>query len=456
MSGNPYYNLSVVRDADMFFGRTEILQALFASCKHKQCFSLVGTRKVGKSSLLKHMQATKLQQSFGVDQDLKRHIFIQIDMRDYLQATLDDFFDDLYKRIVAQTPGGITLSEASGRRHELFAKSLQDLNGAGYHVVLIMDMFDRVAEEQQFGSNFFSFLRAPATKGWISYITASRKPLYQISPVEIASPLFDIFKNANLGALSEEEALQLITVPAQREGVSFSASDIAWLRDAAGRHPFFLQIACHFLFDEKLKQKAGSPDIDYQSVFQQIYTELAPLFQRIWDDLLPEQQRELRQEIRQVPNARQKLVELSESALFQKHISGIHEQFPLGQHVITLEDVRKALARFDDRAFLQTSPLAEALSSVNSQSEGAKTSASRKGILVQELLKQAFERMKPEGVRSDVAPEWRLYNALYFRYFTKGITNEQAAARLGISLRQFYRDQERAIQALLQEVLALE
>src|SRR5258708_2363820 len=161
MSGNPYYDFSVVRDADMFFGRTEILQALFASCKQKQCFSLVGTRKVGKSSILKHMQSTKLQQIFGVDQDLKRHIFIQIDMRDYLQATLDDFFDDLYKRIVAQTPGGITFSEASGRRHELFSKSLQDLKRAEHHVVLMMDMFDKVTEEQKFGSNFFSFLRAP-------------------------------------------------------------------------------------------------------------------------------------------------------------------------------------------------------------------------------------------------------------------------------------------------------
>ncbi|HEY0754034.1 MAG TPA: AAA-like domain-containing protein [Ktedonobacteraceae bacterium] len=461
MPDNPYYDYSVVRDADMFFGRTEILQAIFTTCKQRQCFSLVGTRKIGKSSILSPMQLADQQQHFGVEQDLQRHIFVYIDMRDYLQHTLDDFFDDLCKRIVAQAPEEVSLSQAGDKKHELFTKSLQDLNKAGYHLVLIMDMFDKVADEQQFSSTFFSFLRAPSTKGWVSYITASLKPLHQISPIEAASsPFFGNFKTGYIGALSEEEALQLITVPAQRVGLPFSENETNWIREIAGRHPFFIQVTCHYLFEEKARQGEGNATIDYQKVFQHVYDELAPHFHSIWNELLPEQQRELKQEMRQVSNPRQRLEELSEGSLFQKHISTllkhVHEKFQVGQQIITVETIREALTKLDDRAFLQSCPLAE-WPSINSQSEIAKNSAHRKGLLVQELLKEAFERMKTEGARSDTALEWRLYNILYYRYFLKGrITNEQAAARLGISLRQFYRDQERAIQALLQELLALE
>jgi hypothetical protein len=459
MRENPYFDFTAVRDLDMFFGRREILQAIFAACKQRQCFSLVGTRKIGKSSILSHMQSPELQKRLGVDQDLRRHIFVYIDMRNYLQHTLDDFFQDLSTQIAARVPENVTLQAAgeSEKKHQLFTGNLQDLHGAGYHLVLIMDVFDKVANEQQFGPNFFSFLRAPSTKGWISYITASRKPLSQISPSEAASPFFDNFKTGYLGALSEEEALQLITVPAEGAGLPFSESERTWIRDVAGRHPFFIQVACQHLFEEKSRQEDLA--IDYQSVSQSIYDELTPLFNRIWDELLPNQQREFKQEARQASSGRQKLDELSESALFQKHIQEVrkhgHDKFQAGQQTITVEDVREALTKLADRTFLQTSPLAE-LRSIEKQNEGAKNAIGRKGQLVQEILKRAFERMKLEGTRTDGAPEWRLYNILYYRYFTKGFTNQQTAARLGLSLRQFYRDRDKATQALIEELLDLD
>ena len=77
------------------------------------------------------------------------------------------------------------------------------------------------------------------------------------------------------------------------------------------------------------------------------------------------------------------------------------------------------------------------------------------------LLVEVLSRLKGSGnVRKDSATDWRLYNILHYRYFQsqqfKG-NNEQLAARLGYgSLRQFYRDQDKAINALFQELLDIE
>ena len=53
--------------------------------------------------------------------------------------------------------------------------------------------------------------------------------------------------------------------------------------------------------------------------------------------------------------------------------------------------------------------------------------------------------------------EWRVYNILYYRYFRYHLASEKANARLGIgSKRQYFREQEKAIQALLKELMEME
>ena len=41
---------------------------------------------------------------------------------------------------------------------------------------------------------------------------------------------------------------------------------------------------------------------------------------------------------------------------------------------------------------------------------------------------------------------WRFYNILYYLYFKSYLSNNQVAARLGMSLRQFYREKQKAFE----------
>jgi hypothetical protein len=148
---------------------------------------------------------------------------------------------------------------------------------------------------------------------------------------------------------------------------------------------------------------------------------------------------------------RRKMPELSECNLFRKKA---REFVQIDGPEISPKDLKDALDHIEDSEFLGNSRLAE----MHYVALNVKANPqAKKGVLVIELLKAGFERMRPLGSRTDSAPEWRFYNILWYHYFRYHLQNSQTSARLGIgSMRQFYREQDRAIQTLLKEILDLE
>lgn len=451
---NPYYDHAAVRDLSMFFGRQRELHTLYEAIAKHQSVSIVGGRHIGKSSLLQFLAEPALQQRSGFA--LPQHIFILTDWRAYLQKKREDFFHLVCEKMAAQSQFHLSLPPPGMNGEDRFRKLLEDLHRAGYHPVLLMDAFDRVTSNPEFDPRFFSFLRSLAgVDDLISYVTATIKPLYRVCHSnEVAqSPFFNIFFNCSLGPLTFDEACDLVMLPTQNAHCAFTSEERDWLLKQAGLHPFFLQVACRYLFDEKLSHPDGA--LDLASVEHSVYQELLPHFEQSWGDLEETQQERLKQEIFQMNQPRRYLLELSESQLFRRSVRKT-SQGDLAN--FTEKDVKDALEHLQDMKFLAESKLSE-LQSIAVQMDGRtpeNSTSTRRGALVLNLLKAAFEQMKPDGLRSDLAPEWRLYNILWYHYFKHGIANPRIAARLQISQRQFYRDQERALQALLKEIMDIE
>ena len=88
---------------------------------------------------------------------------------------------------------------------------------------------------------------------------------------------------------------------------------------------------------------------------------------------------------------------------------------------------------------------------------GEVPSTVERGMVIREVLKEAFERLRGPGVRADSAPEWKYYNILYYRYFRYRLKHEQIAARLEFtSTRQYFRERNKAIEALLHILIKME
>ncbi len=280
---NPYYDYTAVRDLSMLFGREYELRVLFNAIDKRQCLSIVGTRRIGKSSVLKHLGAKEVQHRYGYNLDDR--IFILLDAGDYLQKTREDFFRSVCEQIISQCwQFHLTLpSRKSGE--DQFKELLEDIHRKGFRPVLSMDEFDDFALNPHFDPGFFSFLRVLAgVYDLVCFITASIRPLYEVTHTETiaSSPFFNIFQSLTLGPLLPDAARQIITVPSSRAGHHFTPEEVEWVLAQAGRHPFFIQILCRLIFEEKVWHRSTSLDLEY--IRDRAYTELLPYFDDIWKD----------------------------------------------------------------------------------------------------------------------------------------------------------------------------
>jgi CheY-like chemotaxis protein len=101
--------------------------------------------------------------------------------------------------------------------------------------------------------------------------------------------------------------------------------------------------------------------------------------------------------------------------------------------------VRDALAHLYDHAYLQRHPLAGLLIADSAQELG--------GLTLHRVLLEAIEALRPSPRVPSTAPAWRPYLALFSRY-VDGLHPRQVAQELGISPRQFRREQLKGLEAL--------
>jgi hypothetical protein len=71
------------------------------------------------------------------------------------------------------------------------------------------------------------------------------------------------------------------------------------------------------------------------------------------------------------------------------------------------------------------------------------------------IIQLAIERLRPEGDRSMTATEWTLYNLVDLR-FIEGKKVRDVARRMSMSEPDLYRKQRLAIEAIADEILAME
>jgi hypothetical protein len=450
-SPNPYFNLAIIRSAEMFFGRTHLLRRFYETVFNRQSVSLLGPRHIGKSSFLWCTALSEMQARFPYD--LSCHIFVFLDLREYLQKTCEDFFHSVSKEMITQsTKVGLTL-QAEGRGEDEFSSVLDQIAGQGFFPVLLLDGFDKVTRNEHFGPEFFWFLRAQASVGLVSYVTASIKPLYEVCHRDIVgSPFFNIFYSYTLEALTPEEAHALITVPAERAAMPFSDAEVALVLRLAGRHPFFIQRVCHVLYEEKLQRNGG--EIDEQRLKNLAYRDLLPRFQSTWEELSETQQILLQDEAQQKGKQQRELPELSESLLFRQFVRKTCE---VGLFHMTTDELEVALDKIDDSQALGMTNL-RLMRTVSQRLEKDTTlSTAKRGVVIREILNEALEHLRGSGSRTESAPEWKHYNILHYRYFRHRLKNEQIAARLGFSsIRQFYRERNKAVELFLNVLLEME
>ena len=255
---NPFSYGNPITRPDRFIGREEVVNQVYSRLLNPafESTSIVGERRVGKTSLLYTLAHPHTKQRYGVDTG--RTAFVYLDLQAIPKSATPT---RLWKRILKQIkkrvpdPAVHAAIDEAVSLEEIDSWALIDLfdvlDEQGCQVVLLLDEFERVTTNKNFPAEFFENWRSLAIHHNLALVLSSRQELSDsaILAEVSSSAFFNIFATIWLRPFSPANVEALLDSYLAHSGVTFGPNERAFLTQVAGRHPFFTQMAAFYLFD---------------------------------------------------------------------------------------------------------------------------------------------------------------------------------------------------------------
>lgn len=308
MTGNPFFNRGCIEDARDFYGRERDLREVFnLLCKPTpQSVSIVGQRKIGKSSFLKHIMREDVISAHGIHASNMIMVYLNFEGLTYLSELecLQKLMWDTHATLAQAGihPGEelkIDLSASTPMRvidglNRLFAylrgpasRAEETAPVIRRRLIYVFDEFEVSCANPHLTIGFFNTLRSFATSFGIAYVVATKQELWRLPHYRLgkSSPFFNYFTTHYLTLFSEADAHALID--SGRTGGYSLADDEAFLTAYAGLFPFFLQMLCWYLWDKR-SQGVSTESARAQAV-REFDAQATGYFAYLWDTLSSEE-----------------------------------------------------------------------------------------------------------------------------------------------------------------------
>jgi class 3 adenylate cyclase len=226
---NPFIVGAPITNPILFHGRAQELSFAFTRLQGMQSVSIVGERRIGKSSLLHFLRQT-VHERLGA---MYRPALLDL-LHPNLRS-VSGVLTEIQRQLGIEHPAEslIPFCERMTRLHEQGVRPL----------ILIDEMEVFIKAAAHFSTDFFDTLRAIGSKSQIAIVTASRSPLRELHDQgALISPLYNIMGTLRLGLFTEEEARGFVQLP--RAGVKFTPEQVDEILRRGGRHPLHLQALC--------------------------------------------------------------------------------------------------------------------------------------------------------------------------------------------------------------------
>ena len=229
---NPYTSRGSLHNGKMFFGRMHDLNEIGAFIHGKQSVSIVGPRKIGKTSLMLHLMRAETMAALQISGN--EHLFVYIECQVLTNSQHDEIFIHIYTEIAAALraqdlePEPALKAAVSKPTRSAFEGALRKLNQRVLNVVIMLDEFEQLTLNPQVDVNFYNMLRSATSRLRLVFLTASAQPLIDLTYSDhsqkiLSSPFFNIFAQMFLSLLSESESRSLIRAPMKNAGVTIDA-----------------------------------------------------------------------------------------------------------------------------------------------------------------------------------------------------------------------------------------
>lgn len=283
---NPYTHTEPQKGREGFHNRSSELTRIASriAANRPQSISVVGGPKSGKTSLIRWLSDAESQQEYL--EDMAPYVMLRLSLEIETPDTPPAFFGRIDAAL--QHSGEEPLAAPS---FDGFNGVVKKLMGEQRKLVLFLDDFGLITQNEGFPLDFFSFMRSIANSNDVGYVTTSSAPLQQLCHTQDIeeSPFFNIFTTVNLEPFSEAEARQMIAGPADELGRPFDGESTEAILALGGGSPYLLQLSAHLAFEH-----AGDGRITPDELAERAFGEARPFLESRWSDASEAQQEVLR------------------------------------------------------------------------------------------------------------------------------------------------------------------
>jgi len=268
---NPFTFGNPIKEPERFIGRkAEIRQIVnrLLSSAHEST-SLIGERRIGKTSLLYHLAHPQVGAGLGLTSD--KFCLVYVDFQGLTDITPTRFWQRVLKKMSRSVcDESLRPSiEALSNQDVIDLFDLEDLFQAsqekGLTTVLLMDEFEYVTENPNFKNDFFGGLRALAIHHGVALVPSTRRELVDLchSDEIKGSPFFNIFANVVLRPFNRAEADEMLESYTRDGELAFAPKEKDFIWELGGGYPIFVQMAGHYHLEGRLQGLTGEALANY-------------------------------------------------------------------------------------------------------------------------------------------------------------------------------------------------
>ncbi len=291
---NPFFYGNPVLPDQFLDRRRELRRITRRIVNRGQSSAVVGELDSGKTSLLLYLSAPETRAKLYGESG-ERLLFSYMDVQtlggEFSQAQFWEYgLRPLHKQVIAPNPDS-PLAQAYQVCQEndfgafVLERLFAQMGPTGWRLVLMLDEFDLLLHHPILNcGEFFGSLRSLASRsrGALALVVASRRSLASLNEdtqqfSRTGSPYFNFLAEIILGALPNEYVTELL----RRAGDRFTAEECHFITEAAGGHPYLVQVAASALW-EVYEDGEGNPRQRRQHVERSLYHEAAQTFGYVW------------------------------------------------------------------------------------------------------------------------------------------------------------------------------
>jgi len=290
---NPYIVGEPVLDEKMFFGRDRCLEQV-ADALSGGSIAIHGVRRIGKTSLLHHLEKKLERPYFPVYIDLEgipENEFFKHLMRT-IANSCKEYLEDLSQLRIHQDENRYP-PPYFGMDLRQVVRNLKTQYDENTILILLLDEID---ETEKYDQNVHQTLRnffmthAGELKMVSAGVNISGKPWS-----EITSPWYNFFRPLEMLPFEKIDAIKLIKDPVEHI-YNYSNDAIEYILEYSDCQPYYIQIFCRYAIEkiaEERRKKVTLADVEYVAE-NVILEEYSSPFQERWSRFSEELQKEIR------------------------------------------------------------------------------------------------------------------------------------------------------------------